>query len=275
VKRIDLHTHAKLSKTFPFTTRAVWQFIARARRLGLDGMALVEHFHATDYWSIHGVLSREFPYRDADGTYEGPDGIRLLAGVELSIEEGCDLVVLGGVEQIRALDACLPGRPTEGYRPPFDDAVAGVRRVGAFVVGAHMFRPGKELTKVGVPRLAALDALELNGKDFFGDDRVRNEAGGLGLPVIGGSDAHFWPQVGIKATVLPIGEITQASVTSAIRSHLATVETQTYGPLAVQISAAYKRIAKAQHERALVAGTYTRSHVRTVVRLSEAAGPTQ
>ncbi|HYM70392.1 MAG TPA: PHP-associated domain-containing protein [bacterium] len=271
MKRIDLHTHAKLSKTFPFTTRAVWQFVAQAGRLGLDGVALVEHFHATDYWNIHGALRREFPYRDADGVYEAPDGMRLLAGVELGIQEGCDLIVLGGVEQIRALDAGLSEPATTGYRPPFDEAVAVVRRVGAFVIGAHMFRPRKELWRLG-GRLAALDALEFNGKDFSADDRVRVAAGEFGVPVVGGSDAHFWAQVGIKATVLPIDEITQASVTSAIRDHRATVESQSYGPLAVQISAAYKRIAKARRTRTELAGTYVRPTASRVVSLSEMAG---
>ncbi|HLJ59967.1 MAG TPA: PHP-associated domain-containing protein [bacterium] len=270
MKRIDLHTHAKLSKSFPFTTRAVWQFVAQAGRLGLDGVALVEHFHATDYWNIHGALRREFPYRDADGVYEGPQGMRLLAGVELSIREGCDLIVLGRVEQIRALDAGLSEPATTGYRPSFDEAVAVVHRVGAFVIGAHMFRPGKELWRLG-RRLAVLDALEFNGKDFSADDRVRAAAREYGVPVVAGSDAHFWAQVGIKATLLPIDEITQASVTSAIREHRAAAESQSYGPLAVQISAAYKRIAKARRARAELAGTYMRPTASSVVSLSEAA----
>src|SRR5579871_4660331 len=129
MKRIDLHTHAKLSKTFPFAPRAVWQFIARSKRLGLDGVALVEHLHAVDYWGIHEALRREFRYRDADGVYEGPDGFRLLSGAELSILEGCDLIVLGTVRQLQALDAALAEPPTGGYRPPFDEAIAAVRRV--------------------------------------------------------------------------------------------------------------------------------------------------
>ncbi len=272
MKRIDLHTHAKLSKTFPFAPRAVWQFIARSKRLGLDGVALVEHLHAVDYWGIHEALRREFRYRDADGVYEGPDGFRLLSGAELSILEGCDLIVLGTVRQLQALDAALAEPPTGGYRPPFDEAIAAVRRVGGFVAGAHMFRPGKELAKVGLPRLAALDALEFNGKDFTMDDRVSAEATRLGLPIMGGSDAHFWAQVGIKATVLPIGEITQASVASAIRDGLASVASQPYGPLAVQISGAYKRIAKTQRARAALPGAHARSSSRAVAGLSEVAG---
>jgi hypothetical protein len=89
--------------------------------------------------------------------------------------------------------------------------------------------------------------------------------------VVGGSDAHFWAQVGIKATVLPIDEITQASVTSAIRDRRAAVESQSYGPLAVQISAAYKRIAKARRARAELAEAHRRPATARVVSLSEVA----
>jgi len=256
MKRIDLHTHAKLSKTFPFATRAVHQFIAQARRLALDGVALVEHLHAVQYWDIHDCLGQEFRYNDAAGAYEGPDGFRLLSGAELSIAEGCDLIILATVGQLREFDGALAKPATHGYRPPFGEAIAASHAVGAFVIGAHMFRPGKELAKVGTAKLSALDALELNGKDFSADDRVRAAAKELRLPVVGGSDAHFWAQVGIKATVLPLDEITQASVTSAIRARRTAVESQSYGPIAAQISGAYKRIAKTRAARAALAGAY-------------------
>jgi hypothetical protein len=108
-----------------------------------------------------------------------------------------------------------------------------------------MFRQGKELAALG-PELASLDAVEANGKDFRKDARVYDAARRLGLPVVGGSDAHFWPQIGIKATLLPINEITQGRVTAAILEGLAAVECLDYGPVAVQISGAYKRILKAR-----------------------------
>jgi len=66
----------------------------------------------------------------------------------------------------------------------------------------------------------------------------------LSLVVVGGSDPHFWAQVGIKATVIPVASISQASVSSAIRQHRAAVECRPYGPLAVEISKTYKRTSK-------------------------------
>ena len=250
MKRIDLHTHAKISKLFPFEMRSVHQMIAQARRVGLDGVALVEHFHAANFWQVHETIGGTFEY--ADGVYRA-GGFRILTGAELSLmDEGrpADLILLGTLEQLRRFNGRLTRPATGGYRPAFAEAIAVARETGVFVIGAHMYRPGKELALLG-RELAALDALEANGKDFRGDDRVYDAARRLSLPVVGGSDAHFWPQVGIKATLLPINEITQSAVTRAVREGLAGVESLDYGPVAVQISGAYKRILKVRQARAV------------------------
>ncbi len=273
MKRIDLHTHAKVSKMFPFEMRSVHQIIAQARRVGLDGVALVEHFHAENFWGVHDEISRVFAY--ADGVYRIDDEFRILTGAELSLRDdgrAADLVILGSLEQLRQVNRGLASPATRAYRPSFAEAIAVARQAGVFVIGAHMYRPGKELAAFGGDRLGALDALEANGKDFHTDERVHAAAGRLGVPVVGGSDAHFWPQVGIKATVLPIGEITQASVMGAIRDGTASVESLTYGPLAVQISGAYKRILKARRARHEVgAGAHGEAR-RHTPRLGEVAG---
>ena len=249
MKRIDLHTHAKISKLFPFEVRSIHQMLAQARRVGLDGIALVEHFHASNFWDVHETLGRMFTY--ADGVYRTTGGFHILTGAELSLmDEGrpADLILLGTVDQLRTFNGRLSRPATGGYKPPFAEAVAVARDAGLFVIGAHIFRVGKELAALG-RELAALDALEANGKDFRKDERIYDFGRRIGLPVVGGSDAHFWPQIGIKATLLPINEITQGRVTAAIRDGLATVESLDYGPVAVQISAAYKRILKARQAR--------------------------
>lgn len=47
MKRIDTHTHPKISKHFAFNPRSVARTVRMAKRVGLDGVALTEHFHAT------------------------------------------------------------------------------------------------------------------------------------------------------------------------------------------------------------------------------------
>jgi predicted metal-dependent phosphoesterase TrpH len=246
-RRVDLHVHAKISKAFPFDFSYMWKTILQAKRVGLDGLAVTEHFHATRFWDTFTELSKRFEYRD--GVYILEDGFRILTGAELSVSEGCDLLVYGTIEQLRALDGSLPRPVTEGTKPAFADALRAIRHTDTVVVGAHLLRPKKELAKLGEPNLLALDALELNGKDFFKDHDVRVRAKELGRPIVGGSDAHFWAQVGIKCTVVPTEEITQQSVASAIRQHRTRVRFLSYGPLAVRLAQTYKRVAKAHHAR--------------------------
>ena len=244
MRRIDFHVHAKLSKMFLFDPSALYTMIAQSQRVGLDGFALTEHFHAANFWGVHDELCRRFSYED--GVYVVDEAMRILTGAELSLRETCDVLLLGSLERLRRFDGSLARPATAGYKPLFAEAVAAARQAGLFMIGAHMFRPGKELAKLGSERLQALDALEANGKDFFGDTRVIASAQRMGRPVVGGSDAHYWPQVGIKSTVLPIAEVSHAAVVHAIREGRGRIESLSYGPLAVRISGTHKYVLKAK-----------------------------
>ncbi len=47
--RIDTHTHGKMSKHFKFDSGSIKRIIRMAKRVGLDGIALTELFHATNF----------------------------------------------------------------------------------------------------------------------------------------------------------------------------------------------------------------------------------
>jgi len=72
----------------------------------------------------------------------------------------------------------------------------------------------------------------------------------LGRPVVGGSGAHFWWQVGIKATTLPGPHVTISGTSKAFAHQECSVYRMPYGPVAVQVSKVYKRIREAQQARA-------------------------
>jgi hypothetical protein len=247
VKTIDLHVHAKLSKSFPFDISAVYQMIWQAKRTGLDGFAIVEHLHADSYWGVYDRLRKSFAYDD--GVFHVGRDFRLLSGAEVGISGGADLIALGTLDQIQTMNRGFARPATEGYKPTLQQALDVAQRAGMFVIGAHKFREKKELTKFPDGDLRRLDALECNGKDFHRDAQVQEAARRLGTPVVGGSDAHHWPQVGVKATVLPVSELTQAAVRNAVRNGHAIVRSLPHGPIAVRLAWAYKKIAKAQHAR--------------------------
>ena len=243
-KRIDFHVHAKVSKRLPFSFEYFQWNLLQAKHAGLDAFVLTEHFHAPDFWGMYDHLRRHFAY--ADGVFQVDDRLRILTGAELGMAERCDILLLGTLDQLGRLSLGLASSPTTGYKPPFVEARAVARRCGILMIGAHMFRSGKELAHLGTANLRQLDALESNGKDFFHDTMIREEADRLELPVIGGSDAHYWLQVGIKSAILPVGEVTHATVTRAMAARQTRVRSLPYGPLAVQVSRTYKRMLKAQ-----------------------------
>lgn len=173
---------------------------------------------------------------------------RVLTGAELSTGEGCELLALGRIDQLKELDRGRIRPAITGYKPDSDEAHDAARRVGVILIGVHMFRPKKEQAKLDDANLRQLAAVEMNGKDFYRDARSAR-ARSLGLPVVGSSDAHFWPQVGIKTTVLPTPEITQESVALAIRLQKTRARFLSYGPLAVRLYSTWKRVAKMQRAR--------------------------
>ncbi len=61
---IDLHTHAKVSKSLPFSMDHFDRMVRSAERIGLSGFAATEHFDAPDYWEMASHLTTRFPYED-------------------------------------------------------------------------------------------------------------------------------------------------------------------------------------------------------------------
>lgn len=244
MKWIDLHVHAKLSKSLPFDERFLIQNVSHARRIGLDGIGLIEHMHGIDFWPMYDQLLSTFDYRD--GVFRTDEGFPILSGAELSIRGGADLLLFGTIAQLRSFDRALPVPATGGYKPTLREALELAQTQGIFVIGAHPLRPKKDLAKFDEDVLLQVNAFELNGKDFDRDDRVRAFATRLDRPIVAGSDAHFWPQVGIKQTGVQIDSITLASVMSAIASHRGDVRRLAYGPIAIRICKLYKKIAKSR-----------------------------
>lgn len=160
-KRIDFHLHAKASKRFPFSLAYFWLTVQQARNTNLDAFVLTEHFHAPDFWTVYDVLCQTVPYEN--GVLHLGAGLRALTGAELGIAEGCDLLLMGTLDQLGRFSQRLAASPVTGYKPSFAEAVTAARRCGLFVTGAHMFRPRKELGKVGLAALRQLDALEKGG----------------------------------------------------------------------------------------------------------------
>jgi predicted metal-dependent phosphoesterase TrpH len=241
LKRIDTHSHPNMSKHFNFNPRSIERMARMARRVGLDGLALTEHFHAVGFWPVHEHLERTYPI---EGGVFRADRLALIPGAEINIREGAHIIVLGEVNELRRLDRAFPEPLSRRYEPTFREFLDVSEYFDVARIGAHMFRRTKELGKFRIDDLKRLHALEVNGKDFGTEVMLLVQARALGLPIVAGSDAHHWLQLGVRHTLMHTDEITMAAVVKTIREGLTGFATSPYTPLRVKTAKSLKNITK-------------------------------
>jgi hypothetical protein len=241
LKRIDTHTHPKISKHFAFEPASVMRMVRMAKRVGLDGLALTEHFHGRDFWAIYEGLSGLYPVqRDVFWA----DGLALIPGAEVNIREGAHIIVLAAVAELRHLDRLFPSALSDGYEPTLREFLDVTEDLDLVRIGAHMFRPCKELGKFSAGDLKRLHALEVNGKDFGTELMLLVQARALGLPIVAGSDAHHWLQLGVRHSLIHTDEIGLPTVIKTIKEGLTGYASGSYTPLRVKSAKAIKNITK-------------------------------
>lgn len=241
MKRIDTHTHPKISKHFAFDPGAIERMVAMARRVGLHGISLTEHFHATAYWDIPRHLETAYP---CDRGVFWTGDMALIPGAEVNIREGAHVIVLGEVAELRRLDDAFPQRLSDRYEPTLRELLDVTDDFDVARIGAHMFRRAKELGKFAASDLRRLHALEINGKDFGAEVMLLVQARALGLPIVGGSDAHHWLQIGVRHTLVHTDDISLHNVIKTIKEGLTGFATSPYTPLRVKAAKSVKNVTK-------------------------------
>lgn len=201
---IDLHTHTQEYSSCSHLP--VEDLIAQAMAVGLDGVAV------TDHSRIGGAEAAQ----DLGAKY----GFPVFRGVEVHTTLG-DILVFG-------LYRSFPWEMDGGR------LLSMVEQAGGAAIAAHPFRAmghalGHALRIAGIaldraldrrPELGSFAAVEvLNGSD--GDreaSQARRLAQALALPGVGGSDAHFAPEVGSTATLFPDPISTDEELIAALRA---------------------------------------------------------
>lgn len=182
---VDLHAHTRFFHGFgpratafdPVGARLLARF---ARRRALDGVALTNHDYRFDRDSPRPVF---------------------LPGIEISSTRGHVLVV--GPD---------PPTTTNAGTITARDAVALAHDHDCAAIMAHPFRNG-DLPDSEAP----FDAIEVNGKHPEYRPRAKALAEERGLPMVGGSDAHYPFEVGRAFTRIDAPNLSPRSVVDAIR----------------------------------------------------------
>ena len=169
--RADLHVHTAHSAD---GREAVRRVVRHAKKIGLGAIAITDH-NVVSAWN--------------EALEQGKiDGIIVIRGEEVSSSEG-HILAYGIHERIR-----------KGMSP--EETVEVIHDQGGVAVAAHPYRSSNGIGPDAV-RKVDFDAVEtLNFGSSAGQNRKAERlARELGLPMVGGSDAHTLEDIGKAYTV--------------------------------------------------------------------------
>jgi hypothetical protein len=242
--KVDLHVHSRLSKSFDYDHRNLERLVRLGRRRGLNGFALTEHIHAVHFWDMHQWLLDNFDYED--GAYRIDRDFTVLSGAEVTVEERVDFIVVGPLDELRSLDDAFRPRLSEWNHAPAFEFAEAVRERNLILILAHPFRPGKEAEKLDERIYSLVHAIEVNGRDHGGERQVVALAEQQGVPLSGGSDAHFYLQVGIRSTIVAQRMLAYDDLRASFEAGRTRVHAKPYARSVVEVCQEVKRVAKWQ-----------------------------
>jgi hypothetical protein len=182
------------------------------------------------------------------------NGVRMFSGCEVTVDERVDFIVIGELEQVRKLDESFSPRLSESYFPPALEFLSTARNLDLTVIAAHPYRGGKELAKLPAERVfEQVAAVEVNGRDYGGELKAAALAQAASLPVSGGSDAHYYLQVGVRSTVVPAKELTLESIRRAFAERETKAHCKRYARAVVEFCQEIKKVAKLRLESEVAA----------------------
>jgi predicted metal-dependent phosphoesterase TrpH len=163
--KIDIHVHSRYSPLDGTYTPE--EIVGHAKSIGLDGIVI------TDHNAIEGALEAlKFATRD----------FTVIPGIEVSSKEGHILAL--GIK-----------KPIE-KRIPAKEVIEQIHSLGGIAVAAHPY----DMLRGGVRDLVYnldFDAMEiLNGHVIINTKDPAKVAAEIGMPAVGGSDAHVLEEIG-------------------------------------------------------------------------------
>lgn len=194
---MDFHIHSGRSVDSKQRFRRI---LKTAFSRGLDAIVIVDHN------DMGGVDDLWTAYDEVFSTVDFDDRPRVFRGAEYSTEQGH--IVVAGVTQ--PLESILQYRIGERVYDAME-IVQSAHHQGGIAIMAHPFRnrkkhPSEELLK-------AVDAIEgynartgFVWRNFGANQHALDVAKSLGKPIVGGSDAHTWPEIGRAGVTIGVSK---------------------------------------------------------------------
>lgn len=223
--RMDFHTHAILTKKYAFDLGYFDSMVRGAIAGGLDAVVLTEHFNTLRFNDLYDSLDRELEFT---GAYYRAHGLRVYPGMEVDVAEGIHTLLFGSLEGIRGVRSLLDAHTVVGSFITISDLRELADDASLILWAAHPLRPRRELRQVPESQRGVVDMLDLNAKDlyFFGApmrENVEALSAELERPIVAGSDAHHYLQLGTVWSELPDSCVRAAEIVDAVRAGEATI----------------------------------------------------
>lgn len=187
--KIDFHVHSQYSRDAFSSPKDI---IARAKKAGLDGIAITDHNSAIAQGEVIALGKKR--------------GILVIAGIEVKSREG-DILAYGVRESFPR-------------KMPAKDVVDMIHERGGIAVAAHPYSVALHPLCVGsLAKKLPFDAIEaFNSRTYYSNKKAYLAAKSRKLPVIAGSDAHMPEEVGNAYTIVDAKARTEKAVLEAVRT---------------------------------------------------------
>ena len=196
---IDFHVHGKITSNFPFDKDGFLEKVNEAKREGMDSLALTEHSNALNFIEAYNFLKNNFEYLN---DYYNVNGVKVFTGVEITTNEKLDILFIGNREKILDFNQKILNIKGEQEFICINNLFDIVNQEELLVILAHPFRKHEKFPEIDRNIFEKIDAVEFNARDLYEKDidnmkeKVKELSKKLNIPITGGSDSHYFLQIG-------------------------------------------------------------------------------
>lgn len=246
---LDFHTHGKLAKYLPFSKEYTNWLLEEAKKAGLDGICLTEHFNTQQFKEVYQYI---YDISEKEGDCLVVKGLKIFPGMETDIAEGGHVLCIGPMDAILELNEKLEPYKEKGHFLPFGKLMELYSEYPVLVGAGHPFCDGGNIPFLSEDLLKKFDFIDLNGKDVA-VNREKTEkatyelAGKLGIPVAAGSDTHQAVQYGCIKTNFEREFSTIVKLAEELQNNRFSIEIHSEAEYKVKTAALLKKCLKQIH----------------------------
>ncbi len=204
---IDFHVHGKITNKFPFDKEKFLLIIEEAKSQGIDSLSVTEHFHSKNFLEGYEFLNENYQQIE---DYYNVNGFKIFYGMEVTTKQNLDILIVGNPSLILNLRTEIINNLNKRKFIDINELFKVCNPNELLIIIAHPYRNHTVFPKLDKQVLSKIDAIELNAKDLYKNGienmkkKVQDLANILNLPIVCGSDAHHFIQMGSVKNVFDL-----------------------------------------------------------------------